>query len=449
MKDAQGKFYWKPTQVLALGFLTVILAGTLLLCLPAAAADGRSVGFLTALFTATSCTCVTGLSVVEVGVALSAFGHAVMLVLIQIGGLGFMTAAALLFLLVGKKITLRERLTIAEGFNESGLKGMVRLVRRAAALTFGIEGAGAVLLCFHFVPVYGWAKGIWFSVFHSVSAFCNAGFDLIGRGDSIGMFRTSPLALVTFAALILLGGMGFAVIMDCWKKKSWKKFSLQSKIVLLFSGILLALGTILFLAAEYYNPQTLGSLSFGDKLANAFFESVTLRTAGFAAIPQGSLTGASLVLCCLMMFIGASPASTGGGMKTTTVFVVLLQVASVVRGKEDLTFSGRRLPEGLGRRAVAILCIGLMMVLCLVLGICLIEAPNGISTEAIVYESFSAIGTVGNSMGITAALSPASRVLVILAMFCGRVGPLTLALAFAGKSSRNGARYPEEKVMVG
>lgn len=449
MNDAKRSFQLKPTQILAIGFLSVILAGALLLTLPIAAADGKSAGFLTALFTATSCTCVTGLSVVEAGVVFSVFGQAVMLVLIQIGGLGFMTAAALLFLMVGKKITLRDRLTIAEGLNESSLKGMVRLVKRATALTLGVETVGAALLCFWFVPLYGWGKGIWFSVFHAVSAFCNAGFDLIGQGSSIAMFADRPLFLLVLAALIILGGLGFAVIMDCWKKKSWQKLTLQSKIVLLFSGVLLLGGAVLFFVAEYNNPATFGNMTFGNKLMNAFFQSVTLRTAGFATVDQGSLRNASLVLCCILMFIGASPASAGGGMKTTTFFAVLLQVVSVVRGKDDLTFAGRRLPEDTGRKAVAIICIGIMVVIVLAFGICLIEGNSGISVEAVVYESFSAIATVGNSMGITAALLPASKILLIFAMFCGRVGPLTLALAFAGKNSKSGMRYPEEKIMVG
>lgn len=448
MKEKRS-IHLRPAQVLAIGFFAVILGGTALLTLPAASANGKSVGVLTALFTATSCTCVTGLSVVEAGVVFSTFGHIVMLLLIQIGGLGFMTAAALLFLLVGKKITLRERMTIAEGLGESSLRGMVRLARRAAVMSFGIEAAGAALLCIELVPRYGVGKGLWYAVFHAISAFCNAGFDLFGTGDSIAAFRSSPLFMLTLAMLILLGGTGFAVITDCWKKKSWKKLMLQSKIVLLFSGVLLLLGTVLFLIAEYDNPETLGNMGFLEKLLNAFFQSVTLRTAGFASIPQGSLRGASIVLCCVLMFIGASPASTGGGMKTTTVFAALLQVASIIRGREDLIFAERRLPQGTGRKAMSILCIGLLIVLATATGICFLEAGSGLSTEAIVYESFSAIGTVGNSMGVTGALSAASRVLVIFAMFCGRVGPLTLALAFMGKTTHSAARYPEEKIMVG
>ena len=439
-----------PTRVLALGFFAVITTGTLLLMLPVAAVSGRSVGFLTAWFTATSCTCVTGLTVVEAGVVFSTFGHVVMLLLIQIGGLGFMTAAALLFMALGKRITLRERMTIAEGLNENGIGGQVRLVRRVCLTTLCIETAGTVLLSFKFVPVYGAVKGIWFALFHTVSAFCNAGFDIFGKGDSIVSFSGSPYFLLVVASLIVLGGLGFTVLADVWKKRRFSALTLHSKIVLITTLTLILGGTLLFMLNEYNNPQTIGNMSFLDKITNSFFQSVTLRTAGFASLKQGLLTNGSLLLCILLMFIGASPASTGGGIKTTTAFAMVMQIVSVARGRNDIEFSGRKLPPGTGRKAFAIVFIAFGLLIAMIMVVCYAELGKGISATEIVYECVSAFGTVGTSMGVTAALTPVSKIVLILGMFCGRVGPITLVVAF---SRRNGsdakAQYPEENIMVG
>ena len=442
-------YHMRPPQVLALGFLAVILVGTALLCLPISSADGKPLPLLSALFTATTSTCVTGLTVVETGLAFSHFGQGVILLLTQIGGLGFMTAASLLFMLMGKRITLRERLTIAEGLNESSLRGLVRLVKRVVLLTLSIEAAGAVVLSFRMIPLYGVGQGIWMSVFHAVSAFCNAGLDLFGYGNSVVNFQSDPLVLITFMVLIILGGLGFSVIMEVIKKRHWGKFSLHSKVVLFMTGALLLSGTALFFATEFNNPETLGPMSLGDKALNAAFQSTTLRTAGFASLPQQHLSNAGLLLCVLLMFIGASPASTGGGIKTTTAFVLFAQLRAVVKGKNDLNFAGRRLPDGLGRRAVAIICIGLFVLLGLILSISLVEQGNGFTLEEIVYECTSCFGTVGTTMGITGQLSSVSQFLLIIGMYLGRVGPLTLALAFSSRMGSGGARFPEEKIMVG
>lgn len=448
--SAPRNHHMHPTRVLALGFLSVILTGTLLLMLPASASSGKSVGFLTALFTATSCTCVTGLTVVEIGLVYSGFGQFVMVCLIQIGGLGFMTAAALIFMAIGKRITLRERMTIAEGLNESGIGGQVRLVRSVVLMTALIEFTGATLLSFKFVPIYGLGKGLWYSVYHAISAFCNAGFDILGNGNSIVNFNDSPYVLLVIASLIILGGLGFAVINDVIKRRRFAALHLHSKMVLVMTAILLFAGTVLFFLNEAGNPLTMGEMPLGDKIVNSFFQSVTLRTCGFASVNQGLLTNGSLLLCMLLMFIGASPASTGGGIKTTTAFAMVLQVISVVKGRNDLEFAGRKLPVGTGRRAVAIIFIAAGLLILMVIGICFAEMGRNITTTEIVYESVSAFGTVGNSMGITASLTPVSKLILIFGMFCGRVGPITLAVAFAGKSgNEGGAHYPEEKVMVG
>lgn len=439
-----------PTRVLALGFLSVILVGTLLLTLPIATTARKSVGFLNAFFTATSSVCVTGLTVVETGVVFSGFGQFVILCLIQVGGLGFMTAAAILLMAIGKRITLRDRMTIAEGLNESSLSGQVRLVRSVVFMTAVIEFSGAVLLAFKFVPAYGLGKGIWYSFFHAISAFCNAGFDIFGNGNSVVGFNSSPYVLLVFAALVILGGLGFTVIKDVLHKKRFSALTLHSKIVILSSTVLLLGGTVLFFLNEQANPATMGNMPLGDKVVNSFFQSVTLRTCGFASVNQGLLSSGSLLLCMLLMFIGASPASTGGGIKTTTAFAMVLQVIAVVKGRNDLEFAERKLPTGTGRRAVAIIFIAAGILILMITVICFAEMGRGLSTTEIAYECISALATVGNSMGITASLSPVSKLVLIVGMFCGRVGPVTLAVAFAGKSgSEGGAHYPEERIMVG
>jgi trk system potassium uptake protein TrkH len=444
------RHHMHPTRVLALGFLSVIVAGTLLLMLPIATSSGKSVGFLTALFTATSCVCVTGLTVVEVGLVYSGFGHFVMLCLIQIGGLGFMTAAALLLMAIGKRITLRNRMTIAEGLNEGSIAGQVRLVRSVVLMTAIIELAGAILLAFKFVPTFGLGKGLWYSVFHAISAFCNAGFDILGNGNSIVNLNSSPYVLLVLAALIILGGLGFSVINDVIKRWRYASLHLHSKIVILMTAVLLAAGTVLFFLNEQNNPGTMGEMALGDKVVNSFFQSVTLRTCGFASVNQGLLSNGSLLLCMLLMFIGASPASTGGGIKTTTAFAMVLQVISVVRGRNDLEFAERKLPVGTGRRAVAIIFIAAGILVLMVTIVCFAEMDRGFSATEILYECISAFATVGNSTGITASLTPVSKLVLIVGMFCGRVGPVTLAVAFAGRSgNEGGAHYPEERIMVG
>ena len=333
----------KPGQILAAGFGATILLGALLLMLPAAHLDGQTVGFVDALFTATSATCVTGLTVVNTGLTFSLFGKCVIMVLIQIGGLGFMTMASLLFMALGRRISLRERLIIQESFNADSLQGVVRLVRNAVLVTFTIEAAAAVILTVRLVPEFGLGEGIFSAVFLSVSGFCNAGFDPFGFANSIEEYVGDPVINIVLMLLVFLGGMGFAVILDILKNRRFSKLMLHSRIVLIMTVSLLLSGALLTALLEWNNPRTLGdpSLNPAQKIMAAFFQSVTLRTAGFDTLGQGELTPAGHMVSIILMFIGAAPASTGGGIKVSTFFVLLLAVWTLPAEKRiSMCFTG-------------------------------------------------------------------------------------------------------------
>jgi len=446
-----------PTQVLVVGLASFVLMGSLLLNLPVASVNGESLGFINALFTATSAVCVTGLTVVDTGTYFSMFGQIVILILIQFGGLGFMTIATSVFLLARKQVTLRERLVIQESLNEPSLAGMVRLIRNILLVTFLIEGVGALFLSIRFIPIYGFVKGIYFGLFHAISSFCNAGFDLIGNGVSLIPFIGDPIINITIMGLIVLGGLGFAVILEVYKKKKFKLFSLHTKVVLLVTVGLILSGFLFFFIMEVQNPKTFGApgLTLREKLFGSMFQSVTARTAGYFSVNNGDLTFASRFMTIILMFIGASPASTGGGVKTTTFSVSFFLVLAVIRGRKDVELFGKRLPNELVFRALAIMMISITLVITVTMLLTLLEADNPnkemFSFINMFFEATSAFGTVGLTTGITPYLSDSSKLLLCLTMFTGRIGPLTLAFAFAKQLSRNNAliRYPEDKIMVG
>ncbi len=444
----------KPGQILVLGFLSVILVGTGLLLLPiATVGPGTAISPLDALFTATSAVCVTGLTAVNTGLTFTLFGKIVVITLIQIGGLGFMTMASLIFLAVGKKFSLRERLVIQESFNSDSLQGLLRLVRNAIILTFSIEGAAALILSIRLIPEYGFSAGLFHAIFLSISAFCNAGFDVFGFENSIERYVDDPVINLTIMALITLGGLGFSVILDILHQRRFGKLMLHSRIVLGMSGILFAVGTISIAALEWSNPGTLGQpgLNPAEKLMAAGFQSVTLRTAGFDTIGQGDLTPGGQMVSIVLMFIGASPASTGGGLKTTTFFVVILSVLSTIRQQPDYNFHHRRLGETLVKRALAIFSLALLVVVMgtIVVGATEYAAGGREPLADILFEVVSAFGTVGLSTGITASLHGLSKVMIIIIMFCGRVGLLTVSVALSGGGKTGAIRYPEDRVMVG
>lgn len=445
----------KPGQVLAIGFLAVAVIGALLLMLPFATVEGESIGFVDALFTSTSAVCVTGLIVVNTGAVFTLFGQLVILALIQIGGLGFMTMASLLFMAIGKRFSLKERLIIQESFNSDTLQGLVKLVRNAVAIAFAVETVGAVLLCFSFIPDFGFAKGLFYSIFIAVSAFCNAGFDPLGMTNSIEAYIKDPMVNIPIALLIIIGGLGFAVLMDMvhWRRHR-HKLMLHTKIVFRMTAFLIVIGAALIAIIEWNNPATLNKEGMGPlhKIMASFFQSVTSRTAGFDTIGQGGMTPAGKMVTMLLMFIGASPAGTGGGIKTTTFFIVLLAVWSIVRRRQDYNISKRRLGEQVIRRSNAIFTLALALVVFNTLLICVSETACGnlLELDDVMYEVVSAFSTTGLSCGITSSLHTFSRLLLIFTMLVGRVGPLTVSMALSGDTARkNAIHYPEDRLMVG
>ena len=437
--------------ILALGFLAVILLGTVLLALPIAAKNGQSIGLFDSLFTSTSAVCVTGLVVVDTGTTFSLFGQIVLIVLIQVGGLGFMVFATMLMVMLGRKISIRGRMLIRESMNASSLSDLGSLTRLYLLLSLAIELIGTITLCFRFVPLYGWKHGTWMALFHSVSAFCNAGFDLFGNYASLTAFSGDPLVLLTVASLIILGGLGFSVILETARnRQGFRNLSLHTRIVLMTTLVLLLAGTVFYWIVERTNAETLAGCSEGEKILNAFFQSVTMRTAGFNSFDLSALRDGTKLFSSFLMMIGASPASTGGGIKTTTIAALTLLMLSVVRGESEVNVARRRLSDDISRRALAVAVLFLSTLLTGTLIISLIE--NGrFPLEDILFEASSAMGTVGVSAIGTPNLSSASRAILLPMMFLGRVGPLTLAVAVAKRQGglRTASKYPEERIMIG
>ena len=437
--------------ILVLGFLAVILLGTVLLALPAASADGKSIGLFDSLFTSTSAVCVTGLVVVDTGTTFSLFGQIVLLILIQTGGLGFMVFATMIMVMLGRKISIKGRMLIRESMNTGSLSDLGRLTRLYLLLSLGIELCGALLLSVRFVPLYGWKHGLWIALFHAVSAFCNAGFDLFGRYASLTAFSRDPLVLLTIAALIILGGLGFSVILETLRnRQGFRNLSLHTRIVLMTTVVLLLAGTVFYWLTERPNAETLAGYSEGEKALNAFFQSVTMRTAGFNSFDLSGFRAGSKLFSSFMMMIGASPASTGGGIKTTTIAAVGLLMLSVVRGESEVNVARRRLSDDILRRALAVAVLFLTIQLTGTLIIALSE-DGRFPLQDILFEASSAMGTVGVSAIGTPNLSAAARAVLLPMMFLGRVGPLTLAVALARQQSkgRSVSKYPEERIMIG
>lgn len=451
MARTSGKlFSINPTRAIVMGYGTVIFAGTLLLSLPAASAVRGGTSFLDTLFTATSAVCVTGLVVVDTYSHWTLFGRTVILCLIQIGGLGFMTVATLFSFVLRRRISLKERLLIVESLNQYNIQGIVLLTRRILLGTLIFEGVGALLLSLRFVPEFGVFRGVYSGIFHSVSAFCNAGFDLMGQKEAFSSFTSytsDPLVSVTLMLLIVSGGLGFAVWNDILKNKSYKKLHIHSKLVVSVTVFLLVSGFIVFFAAEYGNPDTLGALSRGARPLAAMFQSVTTRTAGFNTISQADMGNASVITTLAFMFVGGSPGSAAGGIKTATLGVIVFAVAAFIRGKSDTEIFKRRINKDLVIKAFVIAVTGIMLVSVVTV---IISASNDVTLKQAVFEAISAFGTVGLSTGITPGLSTVSKVTVIVTMLLGRVGILTMAIAVAtGNGPKPLYRYREDRVMVG
>ncbi len=441
-------FHISRTQMIILGFLAIILAGALLLMLPFATRPGEQTTFSGALFTSVSSTCVTGLIVYDTWTHWTLFGQLILLLLIQIGGLGFITIGSFAIALLGGRIDLAGRELIHESLSTLQLKGSVKLVRRIITLTALFEGAGAVLLSVRFVPKLGFFRGVFYGIFHAVSAFCNAGFDLMGfEGEysSFTNYAADPLINLVLAALILIGGIGFLVWEDLLNNHlHWKRYRLQTKIALTTTIILTVGGTILFLVSEHNN--LFAGMNPAEQLEAAFFSSVTPRTAGFNTIDTGALTDGSKVLTMILMFIGGSPGSTAGGIKTVTFIVIILYIGSYLFRNADCVIFKRRVDEDAIKRASVVVFINFSLALTAIL-ILLIGQDLALSDAA--FEAFSAISTVGMSTGITRQLNLLSRIAIMMLMFLGRVGTLTFAMSFTEKRTISHIRYPKEDVTVG
>lgn len=437
-----------PAQVLVLGFLSIIITGGIILSTPFVTQTGEASGLLTGIFTATSAVCVTGLVVVDTGTHWNMAGQIVILLLIQIGGLGIMTMATSVALIVGRKITLKSRLIMQEALNQFTLQGVVRLTRYIIFMTLFIEALGAVFLSIRFLDYYDMKTAIFYGIFHSVSAFCNAGFDLIGHGRSLTPFVEDTTFSVIIMALIILGGLGFTVIMDILRFKKFRTYTLHTKIVVIMTTVLLLTGFIFFFIMEYNNPDTLESLPLQDKVTAAMFQSVTTRTAGFNTIDLSKMYDSSKLLTISLMFIGGSPGSTAGGIKTTTLAIVILLIVSVVRNRSDVECFKKRITKDNVNRALTVLAIGISLVF--VVPFLLSITEKGADFMMLLFEAVSALGTVGLSLGYTASLSPLGQVIIIFTMFAGRVGTLTIVFALASKQQKNALiRYPVDKISVG
>lgn len=438
-----------PSAMLVCGFAALILFGAVLLMLPVSSASGENTPFLTSLFTSTSAVCVTGLVVVDTGSYWSSFGQIVILCLIQIGGLGFMSLTTIFLVWAGRKITLRSRIILSSSLNADSVSGMVRFVKYIILFTLSVEIIGAALLSFAFVPAYGFKTGVLRAIFHAVSAFCNAGFDNLGAGTSLMPFATNILVNLVICALIVIGGLGFAVMMDILSKRKFAYYETHTKLVLCVTGILISLGTLLFFIIEYNNPGTMQGVPLFGKVLESLFLSVTTRTAGFNTVDMGMLNGASKFLAILLMFIGGSPGSTAGGVKTTTFSMLFFVMLSTLRGRDDACVFGRTIKSSTIKKAITVILLGFIwIVLCVLI---LSASDRGIDLADLIFETVSAFGTVGLSTGITSSVSAVGRVVLIATMFVGRVGLTTAVYAIIqkGKEQVQSYRFPDGNISIG
>lgn len=440
-----------PVQLVCLSFIAVILVGTVLLMSPISSRAGTLTSFNDALFTATSATCVTGLIVADTYLHWSGFGQFVILLLIQVGGLGLITLTSLVNIMIGKKLGLRSMDLAKESMNTDSFADIKRMVRTIMVVTLSIEALGAAILAITFVPKYGAFEGGFTAVFLSVSSFCNAGFDLLGREgaySSLMHYTDQPIVYLPIAALIVFGGLGFIVWRELFHYRNTKTLSLHTRLVLVMTGGLILLGTIAFLVFEWNNPNTMGDMSFFDKLGAGLFQSITTRTAGYNTIDQAGLTDMSKLVAIVLMFIGASPASTGGGIKVTTIAVIVMTIVSVMRGYDDTVIMKSRVEKKAVYKAMSLFFLALLLVITCSLLIHFMTDTTA-NTIDVVFEEVSAFGTVGLSTGLTAELGVLSRYLLILSMYLGRVGPLSLVISLAMRSVGSKAVLPQGKILIG
>lgn len=435
-----------PPKIMVLGFAAIILIGTILLMLPISSQTGHPLGFIDALFTATSATCVTGLVVKDTGTFFTTFGQSVIMVLIQVGGLGFMSMATLFALVLKRRISLRDRLILQEAMNQGSMEGIVRLIRRVLIYSLIIEGSAAVLFSLRWAFDMPVGKAIYFGVFHAISLFNNAGFDLFGDFRSLTGYVNDPTINIVAMLLIILGGIGFIVMADLVEFRQTRRLSLHSKVVLFMTGLLILIGTLVILVFEFTNPRTLGALNFGEKVMAALFQSVTPRTAGANTLDISGMRQASQFFLVILMFIGASPGSTGGGIKTTTFTIMFGAVISMLRGREDIVLFRYRLGQERIFKALTITLLALLLIMSVSMVLSTTEDRHFLM---ILFETTSAFATVGLSMGLTPELSLVGKILISLTMFSGRLGLLTLAYAIGPKKGKPLYKHPEGKIIIG
>ena len=448
------KTHLSTTQIILLSFLITILIGSFLLSLPISSADGKSVSYLDALFTATTSTCVTGLVTLPTFSTWSFFGQAVILLLIQIGGLGVITIMSGVMLLFHRKMGIGDRLLIQDAFNLNTMSGLIEFVKHVLFGTLIIETLGAILYMFVFVPEFG-RKGIWISVFNSISAFCNAGLDIIGE-NSICNYATNPLVNIVTSSLVILGGLGYIVWWDVLRvirkrtpqnKKVFRYLSLHSKIVIAVTSILIICGALLIFVFEYSNPLTIGNMALSDKIQVSLFQSITTRTAGFASVPQENLTDPSTVVSMLLMLIGGSPVGTAGGIKTVTVAVLFCSAFATITNKNSASVFGRSISESFVKKAVAVVVA--FVTICTVSTVLMLTICNAPAID-VIYETVSASATVGLSRNLTARLNTFGKIIIIITMYFGRVGPISLAVALGRKKeNQNVISEPTEDLSIG
>lgn len=431
-----------PAKSILATFIAIIFAGTALLMLPVSSASGEWSDFMTAFFTAASATCVTGLSVVDVLSNWTRFGHTVILLLVQIGGLGFIVFATVFASLLHRRTTLRERLAASQAISVDSMSGIAELAKSIIIRAFFAEAVGASFLAIRFIPSFGLGEGIFMSIFHSVSAFCNAGIDILGSG--IAAYAKDPLICLTLIALMVMGGLGFFVWEDLRLRK--RSFSLHTKLALICTAVLLAGGAALFMIFEYSNPRTIGGFTFSEKLLAAVFQSATCRSAGFAMIAQNDMTFLSNALAMALMFIGGSPGSTAGGVKTVTVAVCFLAAICAMRGKREVTVFERRIAQTTVYRCISLVFLGAAIVFC---GTVIISIMNPVPAQYVLFECVAAFSTAGITSGITPMLNDASKLILLLMMYFGRVGILTVSLGLMKDKKDSKINYPEGKIIIG
>ena len=443
---AQRNFRLKPTQTILLSFVMMIGIGTLLLMLPISSAKGASIPFIDALFVSTSASCVTGLTVVDVKNDLTFFGKCVMLMLIQVGGLGIMTLGTMAAHAMGYRFRLKESLVLKESLGQSGRAGLFGLIRRMLIYTFTVEGIFALLLTVHFYPEYG-ADALGYGIFHAVSAFCNAGFDLFGNYESLCGRQEDYFLMACLGLSIVLGGIGFTVMYDVIHLRGWRKYSLHTKIVLVSNAVLIIVGTLLIFALEAENDSTLGSFPAGKQLAHAAFMSVSCRTAGFNSFDLSQTVQITQLVMIILMFIGASPLSTGGGIKSTVFFVILRSVWAVFRGESQITVFGKAISSQLRDQAFAIFTVGTVWVVSMGMLLSVLDGEVH-ELEEVIFETVSAFGTVGMGIGITLTWDDWAKALLSLTMLLGRVGIMTFLMSFI-QQRQSVVKYPEKDIMLG